>query len=93
MLDKGIKNLFNKIIAENFPNLEKEMVIRYRSILENQQQGKKGTYQHHIVVKTQSVQNKKRIKMLQERHTKSIQRETHQNNSKFVHQNSKSKST
>jgi hypothetical protein len=25
---KGIDNLFNKIIAENFPNLEKERVIQ-----------------------------------------------------------------
>jgi hypothetical protein len=24
---KDIENIFNKIIAENFPNLEKEMVI------------------------------------------------------------------
>jgi hypothetical protein len=25
---KGIENIFNKIIAQNFPNLEKEIVIR-----------------------------------------------------------------
>jgi hypothetical protein len=33
---KGICNLFNKIIAENFPNLQKEMHIRYRKPPEHQ---------------------------------------------------------
>jgi hypothetical protein len=28
--DKGIHNIFNKIIAENIPNLKKELPIRYR---------------------------------------------------------------
>jgi hypothetical protein len=27
---KGIHNIFNKIIAENFPNLKKELPFRYR---------------------------------------------------------------
>jgi hypothetical protein len=27
---KGISNIFNKIITENFPNLEKTMPIRFR---------------------------------------------------------------
>jgi hypothetical protein len=27
---KGMFNIFNKIITENFPNLEKTMPIRYR---------------------------------------------------------------
>jgi hypothetical protein len=27
---KGIRNIFNKIITDNFPNLEKTMPIRYR---------------------------------------------------------------
>jgi hypothetical protein len=28
MHTKGTENIFNKIIAENFPNLEKEVVIQ-----------------------------------------------------------------
>jgi hypothetical protein len=32
---KGIGNLFNRIIAENFPNLEKEL-FRYRKLTEHQ---------------------------------------------------------
>jgi hypothetical protein len=32
---KGIKNIFNKIIAENFPNLVKEMVIQFIGDFEN----------------------------------------------------------
>jgi hypothetical protein len=30
MQAKGISNIFNKIITENFPNLEKTMTLRYR---------------------------------------------------------------
>jgi hypothetical protein len=30
MQAKGICNIFNKIIAENFPNIKKELSIRYR---------------------------------------------------------------
>jgi hypothetical protein len=30
MQAKGIENKINKIIAENFPNLEKEMLIQIR---------------------------------------------------------------
>jgi hypothetical protein len=29
---KGIDNLFNRIIAENFPNLEKETVIQMQEV-------------------------------------------------------------
>jgi hypothetical protein len=30
---KGIENILDKIIAENFPNLEKEMVIQVQEAL------------------------------------------------------------
>jgi hypothetical protein len=30
---KSTENIFDKIIAENFPNLRKEMVFRYRRLL------------------------------------------------------------
>jgi archaeosine-15-forming tRNA-guanine transglycosylase len=33
---KGMCNIFNKIITENFPNLEKTMPISYREPLEHQ---------------------------------------------------------
>jgi hypothetical protein len=31
MQAKGIENIVNKIIVENFPNLEKEMVIKVQA--------------------------------------------------------------
>jgi hypothetical protein len=34
--DKGIHNIFNKIITENFPNLEKVCPFRYRKPPEHQ---------------------------------------------------------
>jgi hypothetical protein len=33
---KGILNIFNKIVAENFPNLEKELAIQCRKPPEHQ---------------------------------------------------------
>jgi hypothetical protein len=32
MYSKGIKNIFNKIIAENFPNLEEELFIKVQEV-------------------------------------------------------------
>jgi hypothetical protein len=33
---KGIRNIFNKMITENFPNLEKVLHIQYRNSPEHQ---------------------------------------------------------
>jgi hypothetical protein len=33
---KGIHNIFNKIIAENFPNIEKEMLIQVQELSRTQ---------------------------------------------------------
>jgi hypothetical protein len=59
---KGIDNLYNKIIAENFPNLENERVTpvqeTYRS--PNHQDQKKEN-SRHIIIKTLNIQNKERI--------------------------------
>jgi hypothetical protein len=59
---KGTDNLFNRIIAENFPNLEKERVTQVQEayrILNYQDQ--KRTPTRHIIIKTLSTQNKERI--------------------------------
>jgi hypothetical protein len=56
---KSIDNLFNKIIAENFPNLEKvsntqvQEVYRIPTI-----RTKKGNTHRHTIVKTFNIQNK-----------------------------------
>jgi len=50
---KGLVNIFNKIIEENIPNLEKEMPINiqeaYRTL---NRLGQKRNSSHHIIVKT-----------------------------------------
>jgi hypothetical protein len=58
---KGIENIFNKIIAENFPNLEKEMVIHVQEVFRtpNRQEQKRNS-PYHFTVKTLVIKNKKR---------------------------------
>jgi hypothetical protein len=61
---KGICNIFNKIIAENFPNLEKEMPIQVQeasSIPTRHDQNR--TSLPHIIVTTISVENKDNIEV------------------------------
>jgi hypothetical protein len=59
---KGIRNIFNKIITENFPNLKK--------VLPTQVQEASGTPKRldqnrtspwHIIIKTTSTENRERI--------------------------------
>jgi Mg2+ and Co2+ transporter CorA len=59
---KGIHNIFNKIITENFPNLEKTMPIQEQeaSRTPNRLNQNKTTLQH-IIIKTTSTENKERI--------------------------------
>jgi hypothetical protein len=59
---KGIDKLFNRIIAENFPNLKKERVIQVQEAYRtpNHQDQKRNT-PRHIIIKTLSTQNKERI--------------------------------
>jgi prophage DNA circulation protein len=58
---KGTDNLFNRIIAENFPELKKESP-RYRKLTEHQtDRFKKRNTARHIIIKTLSTQNKERI--------------------------------
>jgi len=55
-------NIFNKIIDENFPNLQKEMPMNIQEayITPNRLDQKRNSY-HLIIVKTPNAQNKKRI--------------------------------
>jgi transcription antitermination factor NusG len=48
---KGMENIFNKIIAENFPNLGKEIVIQVQEVLEHQTDKTRKNFLHHIMVK------------------------------------------
>ncbi|KAL6087923.1 hypothetical protein STEG23_014461 [Scotinomys teguina] len=59
---KGMENIFNKIIEENFPNLKNEPPIKiqeaYRTPNRLDPQKKSS---HHIIIKTLNIQNKERI--------------------------------
>ncbi|KAL6054958.1 hypothetical protein STEG23_030485, partial [Scotinomys teguina] len=59
---KGMENIFNKIIEENFPNLKKEPPIKiqeaYRTPNRLDPQKKSS---RHIIIKTLNIQNKERI--------------------------------
>jgi hypothetical protein len=58
---KGIKNIFNKITAENFPNCDKEMPIQVQEALRtHNRHNKNRTFSQHIVVETLSIENKER---------------------------------
>jgi hypothetical protein len=59
---KGIHNIFNKIITENFPNLEKAMPIQVQeaSRTPNRLDQNRTTSRHNII-KTTSTENRKRI--------------------------------
>jgi predicted transcriptional regulator len=58
---KGMHNIFNKITAENFPNLEKELSIQVQEAsraLNRLAQNR--TSPQHIIVKTTSTENRER---------------------------------
>jgi hypothetical protein len=59
---KGIDKLFNRIIAENFLNLEKQRVIQVQEVyrIPNCQDQKRNT-PRQIIIKTLNLQNKERI--------------------------------
>jgi hypothetical protein len=53
---KGIHNIFNKIITENFPNLEKTMPFRYRNPSGHQTDLTKIELPHNILSLNQQAQ-------------------------------------
>jgi hypothetical protein len=59
---KGIHNKFNKIITENFPNLEKGMPIQVQSASRAPNRlDQNRTTPKHIIIKTTSTENRERI--------------------------------
>jgi hypothetical protein len=59
---KCIDDIFNNIIAENFPNLEKERDIQVQKVYRtpNHQDQKRNT-PRHVIIKTLNIQKKERI--------------------------------
>jgi hypothetical protein len=73
---KGISNIFNKIITENFPDLEKAMLIQVQeaSRIPNRLDQHR-TAPQHIIIKTTSTETLERIlKAVKREKTNNIQR-------------------
>jgi hypothetical protein len=73
---KGIHNIFNKIITENFPNLEKTKSIQVQeaSRTPNRLDQNKTTPQY-IIIKATSTENRERIlKAVGQKKTNNIQK-------------------
>ena len=70
---KGLENIFNKIIEENFPNLKKEMAINVQEAYRTSNRlDQKRKFSCHII-KTLNAQNKERIlKAVREKRPSSI---------------------
>jgi hypothetical protein len=90
---KGMHNIFNKIITENFPNLEKTMPIQVQEASRTPNRPEQNrTTPRHIIIKTTSTETRERIlKAVREKKTNNIQRQTHQNHSRLLNRNIKSK--
>jgi hypothetical protein len=59
---KGIGNIINKIIADNFSNLEKELFIQVQEASRTpNRHDKNRTFPKHIIVKIISTESKGRI--------------------------------
>jgi hypothetical protein len=59
---KGICKIFNKIITENFPNLEKAMPIQIQEASRTPNRlDQNGTTPWHIIIKTTSTEYRERI--------------------------------
>jgi hypothetical protein len=72
---KGICNIFNKIITENDPNLEKTMPIQVQEASRTPNKPDQNrTTPWHIIIKTTSTKIEKEYRSLYERKTNNIQR-------------------
>jgi hypothetical protein len=59
---KELCNIVNKIIAENFPNLEKELAIQVQEVSRAPNRlNQNSTSPQHIIIKTTSTENRERI--------------------------------
>jgi hypothetical protein len=72
---KGIRNMFNKIITENFPNLEKAMPIQVQEASRTPTRlDQNRTTPRHIIIKTTSTETRERILKAVREKTNKIQR-------------------
>jgi hypothetical protein len=72
---KEIYNIFNKIITENFQNLEKTMLIQVQEASRTPNRlDQNRTTPQHIIIKTTSTETKERILKAVREKTNNIQR-------------------
>jgi hypothetical protein len=58
----GVRNIFNKIITENFPNLEKDIPIQMQEVSKTTNRPDQNrTTPQHIIIKTTSSETRERI--------------------------------
>jgi hypothetical protein len=90
---KGICNIFNKIVTENSPNLKKFLPIQVQEASRTPNRlDQNRTSPQHLIIKTTSTENRERIlKPTREKKQIKKKRQTHQNNSRFLSGNLKSK--
>jgi ribosomal protein L39E len=86
-------NIFNKIITEKFPNLEKSIPIQMQGASRTPNKPDQNrTIPQHIIIKTTNTETQERIlKAIREKKTNNIQRKTHQNHSRFITETLKAK--
>jgi hypothetical protein len=62
--EKGICNIFNKVITENFPNLEKVFPIQVQEAYRTPNRTEQNINSPwHIIIKTRKTENRERILM------------------------------
>jgi hypothetical protein len=86
-------NIFNRIITENLPNLEKTMPIQVQeaSRTPNRHDQNRTTSQH-ILIKTTNTENRERIlKAVREKKQITYKKKTYQNHSRLLNRKIKSK--
>jgi chromosome segregation ATPase len=72
---KGICNIYNKIITENFANLEKTMPIQLQEASRTQNRlDQNRTTPRHIIVETSTETRQRILKAVREKKTNNIQR-------------------
>jgi hypothetical protein len=73
---KGMSNIFNKIITENFANLDKSMPIQVQEASKTSNRSDQNrTTLRHIIIKTTSAETRERtLKTVREKKTNNIQR-------------------
>jgi hypothetical protein len=72
---KGMCNIFNKIITENFPNLEKPVPIQMQEVSRTTNRlDQNRTTPGHIIIKTTNTDPRKNIEGCKREKTNNIQR-------------------